>query len=94
MSEYLHSLKEDIKTEQREVFMKIKLKDYLHQQILKNLLDMHRRMSKGVNAKHTEELISLSKYILKLGEKAGDVLFEFGLEDSNKGGKRPPEKRK
>ena len=70
--------------------MKIKLKDYLHQQILKNLLDMHRRMSKGVNAKHTEELISLSKYILKLGEKAGDVLFEFGLEDSNKGGKRPP----
>lgn len=73
--------------------MKIKLKDYLHQQILKNLLNAHRRMSKGVSAQYTKELISLSKYILKLGEKAGDVLFEFWLQDSNKGGKRPPEKR-
>lgn len=73
--------------------MKITLRDYLYQQILKNLLNAHRRMSKGVSAQYTEELISLSKYILKLGKKAGNVLFEFGLEDSNKGGKRPPEKR-
>ena len=73
--------------------MTIKRRDYLYQQILKNLLNAHRRMSKGVSAQYTEELISLSKYILKLEKKAGNVLFEFGLEDSNKGGKRPPEKR-
>ncbi len=57
--------------------MKCKLSSIIEEQAIKNLLSAHKRIAENGSAK---DAIRISKYILKISKKVGDVLIDVGAE--------------
>lgn len=70
---------------------KIMTSTYVKQQIMKNLLNAHKRIADTGNA---SEIIKLSKFILRLSKHFGNEILDFGLKQSNYRTDYPPDESK
>lgn len=61
---------------------------FIREQAIKNLLSAQRRIAETGSA---SEIISMSKFILKISNKFNNILFDFGLEHSDKSAEQPPD---
>lgn len=71
--------------------LKIRASSFIKQQIMKNLLNTHKRIADTGNA---IEIIKLSKFILRLSKHFGNEILDFGLEQSNYSTDCPPDECK
>lgn len=62
--------------------MKISVKQFIRNEVIKNLLSAHKRTA---DEGKMSELICLSKFLLKLGKQIGNETFYFWLEEANDG---------
>lgn len=58
--------------------MKILFKDYIEENVIKNLLRTHERVCEQGNV---EDVIKITKYITRLTNKRNQKLLELGLEE-------------
>ena len=68
--------------------MKISIKRYVMQALLKNLISMHTRITDHGNAK---DAIKLSKYILKLIKNINNEILDMGPEHTENNSANPPD---
>lgn len=64
-----------------------KVKDIIIEQVIKNLLSAHKKIADSGNEKG---LICLSRYLLKLAEKFGNVIIEVAAKEIQEKEGYPP----
>lgn len=63
--------------------------EYIREQVIKNLLSAHRRIAEKGSA---SDVISLTKFVLKVSDKFDNILLDFGLEYCDESAEYPPDK--
>lgn len=63
--------------------------EYIREQTIKNLLSAHRRIAEKGSV---SDVISLTKFVLKVSDKFDKILLNFGLEYCDESTECPPDK--
>lgn len=69
--------------------MKKNFGDCIKEQVIKNLLSAHKRIAEIGSA---SDVISLTKFVLKVSDKFDNILLDFGLEYCDESTECPPDK--
>lgn len=64
--------------------------EYIRDQAIKNLLSAQARIAEIGSA---SEVISLTKFVLKISNKFDNVLLDFGLEHCDESAEQPPDEK-
>lgn len=65
--------------------------EYIRDQAIKDLLSAQARIAEIGSA---SEVISLTKFVLKISDKFDNVLLDFGLEHCDESAEQPPDETK
>lgn len=63
--------------------------EYIREQVIENLLYAHRRIAEKGSV---SDVISLTKFVLKVSDKFDKILLNFGLEYCDESTECPPDK--
>lgn len=69
--------------------MKVGYGDYIREKVIKNLLSAQNKIAEKGNV---NEIIIITKYILKISYKLDNELLDLGLEEDNNHSQEPPNK--